>query len=83
MKNLIKLPTLFKRDTTGKIRMWEVEYAEGILTGLEVTDQGSAGTRTISGLVDGQKVTSDWNLSTPKNVGKWNKPYVYNAFVGL
>ena len=31
MKNLIKLPTLFKRDTTGKIRMWEVEYAEGIL----------------------------------------------------
>ena len=26
MKNLVKLPTLFKRDTTGKIRMWEVEY---------------------------------------------------------
>ena len=73
MKNIIKLPTLFKRDTTGKIRMWEVEYAEGILIGLEVTDQGSAGTRTISGLVDGQKVTSEWNLSTPKNVGKVNE----------
>ena len=73
MKNIIKLPTLFKRDTTGKIRMWEVEYAEGILIGLEVTDQGSAGTRTISGLVDGQKVTSEWNLSTPKNVGKANE----------
>ena len=33
MKNLIKLPTLFKRDTTGKIRMWEVEYAETDIAG--------------------------------------------------
>ena len=45
MQNITKLPTLFKRDTTGKIRMWEVEYGE---------ENGSAGTRTISGLTDGQ-----------------------------
>ena len=64
MENIIKLPTLFKRDTTGKIRMWEVEYGDGT--------EGS-GTRTISGLVDGQKVISEWNLSTPKNVGKVNE----------
>ena len=71
MKNLIKLPTLFKRDTTGKIRMWEVEYAETDIAGSD--RHSSAGTRTISGLVDGQKVTSDWNMSTPKNVGKVNE----------
>ena len=40
MQNITKLPTLFKRDTTGKIRMWEVEYG---YTG------DTAGTRTISG----------------------------------
>ena len=28
MQNITKLPTLFKRDTTGKIRIWEVEYGE-------------------------------------------------------
>lgn len=61
MKNIVTLETLFKRDTTGKIRMWEVEYAEV---------DGSAGTRTISGTVDGEKVTSDWNLSTPKMLVK-------------
>ena len=71
MKNLIKLPTLFKRDTTGKIRMWEVEYSETDIAGSN--RHSSAGTRTISGLVDGQKVTSDWNMSTPKNVGKVNE----------
>jgi len=70
MKNLIKLPTLFKRDTTGKIRIWEVEYAETDVSGSEM--HNSAGTRTISGLEYGQKVTSDWNMSSPKNVGKVN-----------
>ena len=71
MKNLIKLPTLFKRDTTGKIRMWEVEYSETDIAGSN--RHSSAGTRTISGTVDGEKVTSDWNMSTPKNVGKVNE----------
>ena len=63
MENITKLETLYKRDTTGKIRIWEVEYG---YTG------DTAGTRTISGTQDGQKVTSEWNLSTPKNVGKVN-----------
>ena len=70
MKNLIKLPTLFKRDTTGKIRIWEVEYAETDVSGSEM--HNSAGTRTISGLEYGLKVTSDWNMSSPKNIGKVN-----------
>ena len=63
MENITKLETLYKRDTTGKVRVWEVEYG---YTG------DTAGTRTISGTQDGQKVTSEWNLSTPKNVGKVN-----------
>tara|TARA_B110001454_G_scaffold197675_1_gene201314 strand:- start:478 stop:1611 length:1134 start_codon:yes stop_codon:yes gene_type:complete len=71
MKNIIKLQTLFKRDTTGRIRMWEVEYAETDIAGSN--RHSSAGTRTISGLVDGEKVTSDWNMSSPKNIGKVNE----------
>ncbi len=46
MKNIIKLPTLFKRDTTGKIRIWEVEYAETDVSGSEM--HNSSFTRTIS-----------------------------------
>ena len=63
MENIVKLPSLYKRDTTGKIRIWEAQYGG--------TDSNAA-TRTVSGLVDGQKVTSEWNISLPKNVGKVN-----------
>ena len=62
MKNIVSLPTLYKRDTKGKVREWTVQYS---------TD-AEAGTRTISGLVDGQKVTSNWNISVAKNVGRAN-----------
>jgi len=65
MENITTLPTLFKRDTTGKIRTWIAEIGEG--------PRQLAGTRTISGTVDGAKVTSEWNMSAPKNVGKVNE----------
>ena len=55
---------MYKRDTKGKLRIWTVEY------GFDSDDV--AGTRTIAGLVDGQKVTSEWNMSVAKNVGKAN-----------
>lgn len=64
MKTIIALKTLYKRDTTGKVRMWQVEYGDNVT---------EAGIRTISGLVDGQKVTSEWNISQPKNIGKANE----------
>ncbi len=35
-------------------------------------NDNEAGIRTISGLVDGQKVTSEWNLTEAKNVGRSN-----------
>lgn len=64
MKNIQALPELFKRDTKGKVRSWIVEYGWD--------DEDRAGIRTISGLVDGKKVTSEWNLSEAKNIGKVN-----------
>jgi len=64
MQNITSLASLYKRDTKGKLRIWTVEY------GFDSDDV--AGTRTIAGLIDGQKVTSEWNLSIAKNVGKAN-----------
>ena len=70
MKNIITLDALYKRDTKGKLRIWEIQW--GYTDDSTVPDP-KAGTRTVSGLVDGQKVTSGWNISLPKNVGKVNE----------
>ena len=64
MKNIESLPELFKRDTKGKVRTWTIQYGWD--------DEDTAGIRTVSGLVDGKKVTSGWNISEAKNVGKVN-----------
>mgnify|MGYP003640470879 CR=1 FL=1 len=71
MKDIVKLKPLYKRDTKGKVRVWEVEYGETDIAGSN--RHYSAGTRTISGIVDGKKVTSGWNMSEPKNIGKVNE----------
>ena len=54
MNNITTLDALYKRDSKGKLRIWEIQWGYS---------DDSAGTRTISGLVDGKKVTSGWNLS--------------------
>lgn len=64
MQNIESLPELFKRDTKGKVRTWTIQY------GWDSDDV--AGIRTVSGLVDGKKITSVWNLTEAKNVGKVN-----------
>ena len=64
MQNIQSLTELFKRDTKGKVRTWTVQY------GWDSDDV--AGIRTISGLVDGEKITSVWNMSAPTNVGRSN-----------
>ena len=64
MQNIESLTELFKRDTKGKVRTWTVQY------GWDSNDV--AGIRTISGLVDGEKITSVWNMSAPTNVGRSN-----------
>lgn len=55
---------LFKRDSKGKIRVWNYE------TGYD--ENGRWGWRTISGLQDGKKVTSEWTMVEEKNVGRSN-----------
>jgi DNA ligase-1 len=56
----MKLPTLYKRTSTGKIQTWTIEV---------VNDQY----RTISGQLDGSQVVSEWTLAKAKNVGRANE----------
>lgn len=55
----MKLATLYKRSTTGKIVEWVIEV-EGCKY------------RTTSGFTDGEKVTSAWTICGGKNIGKKN-----------
>ena len=64
MKNISALPSLYKRDTKGKVRIWTVEV------GYDSDDV--AGIRSVSGTLDGEKITSVWNMSEAKNIGKVN-----------
>ncbi len=64
MQNIVSLDPLYKRDSKGKVRIWTMEVG--------FNNDNEAGIRTISGLVDGQKVTSAWNLTEAKNVGRSN-----------
>lgn len=52
-------PTLYKRDTKGKVRIWFMEIDGDRY-------------RTTSGLEDGQKVTTEWTTVEAKNVGRSN-----------
>lgn len=65
MQTIYNLPKLYKRDTTGKVREWTMQYGWNL-------DETQAGTRTISGLQDGKKVTSEWYITEAKNVGRTN-----------
>jgi DNA ligase-1 len=61
MKTETPLNRLYKYDTQGRARYWDVEVS--------VPDGRF---RTLSGLVDGAEITSDWVQCEPKNVGKKN-----------
>jgi DNA ligase-1 len=64
MQNVVSLDPLYKRDSKGKVRIWTVEVG--------FDNEDTAGIRSISGLVDGEKITSVWNMSIAKNVGRSN-----------
>jgi len=64
MQNIQTLPELFKRDTKGKVRTLTIQY------GYDSNDV--AGIRSISGITDGKKITSVWNMSAPTNEGRSN-----------
>ena len=53
-------PKLYTRDTIGNIRVWYM-------------DQDGDRYRTVSGLENGERVTSEWTIAKPKNVGKKNE----------
>ena len=63
---ITSLPTLFKRDSTGKIRQLTIEYVDGAADSI-------TGTRSISGTVAGKLVESSWNESVAMNVGRSNE----------
>ena len=52
-------PKLYTRDTLGNVRLWYMEQQDDKY-------------RTVSGMVDGEKVTSDWTVANAKNEGKKN-----------
>ena len=64
MQNIVSLNPLYKRDSKGKVRIWTIEVG--------FDNEDTAGIRSISGLVDGEKITSVWNISIAKNVGRSN-----------
>lgn len=64
MKTVLSSETLYKIDSKGKTRAW---YAE---TG---TDGTRWAVRSIAGLEDGKKVTSEWTFVEQKNVGRSNE----------
>ena len=56
----MKLQTLYKRTTVGKIQEWTIEVVDDKF-------------RTISGQEDGKKITNNWTVCEGKNVGKKNE----------
>jgi len=58
--SLVKYETLYNLDSKGKVRVWWMER--------EVEKY-----RTVSGIEDGNLVTSEWKVAHGKNVGKKNE----------
>jgi DNA ligase-1 len=61
---------LYKRDTTGKIRVWFMDVIDN--------SDGTAAHRATSGLADGEKTTSAWKKIKGKNIGKANETSAIN-----
>jgi DNA ligase-1 len=59
LKEKMKYPTLYCRDNLGNIRIWSMEQEENKF-------------RVVAGLIDGEKVTSEWTETFAKNEGKKN-----------
>jgi DNA ligase-1 len=60
MQTIIKNPTLFCRDKKGSTRIWFMEQCDGQY-------------RTVSGMQDGELVTSEWTVCYGKNMGRSNE----------
>lgn len=54
------MKTLYCRDSMGRVRIWKME-------------QRGCWYRTISGLIDGEQVTTEWTVAKGKNTGRSNE----------
>jgi len=61
---IMKFGPIYKRDTKGGVRVWVGETKD---------DGEIAYHRTISGLIDGQKVESEWKAVKGKSIGRSNE----------
>ena len=73
MQNISSLPTLYKRDTKGKIRELTIQY------GWDSDDV--AAIRSIAGIKGGKLVTSGWKETKAKNVGRSNATSAYTQAI--
>jgi DNA ligase 1 len=64
MKTVSSIQKVYKRDSTGKTRVWWADIG---------TDRSSWAWRTNSGIEDGKIVTSGWKAVEQKNIGKANE----------
>ena len=73
MQNISSLPTLYKRDTKGKIRVLTIEYGWN--------SDDDAAIRSTAGIQDGKLVTSGWKKTKAKNVGRANATTAYTQAI--
>lgn len=62
-------PTLYKRDSKGKVREWHMEIGRDDTTDHTYNIHAH---RAVTGLQDGKKIESGWKATKGKNVGKAN-----------
>jgi|TARA_B100001094_G_C18130991_1_gene772250 DNA ligase-1 len=73
MQNISSLPTLYKRDTKGKVRELTIDYGWN--------SDDDAATRSTAGIQDGKLVTSGWKKTVAKNVGRANSTTAYTQAI--
>lgn len=64
------LNTIYKKDVTGSVRVWYAEIGEGPLEGHW---------RTVSGLLGGEKIASEWKFATPKSQFNSQEQAIFEA----
>lgn len=64
------LNTIYKKDVTGSVRVWYAEIGDGPLEGHW---------RTVSGLLDGEKIASEWKFATPRSQFNSQEQAIFEA----
>lgn len=72
--NIVKHPFLYKRGVKGEVRVWYMELGYN-------SPNERAGSRVISGILDGKETFSGWSIAQPKNVGKSNETTSYEQAI--